>query len=107
MDERRLLMEMDHPFILKLHDSFQDDRCVYFRVICSVSSAIYYRARSLGRLRFRKVCLHGGIQLLVAPRFALLSTSLGRKSGLIVWGQALVVVYIYDRIRCRPVHKKR
>ena len=26
MDERRLLMEMDHPFILKLHDSFQDDR---------------------------------------------------------------------------------
>lgn len=26
MEERRLLMEMDHPFILKLHDSFQDER---------------------------------------------------------------------------------
>lgn len=27
LDERRLLMELDHPFILKLHDSFQDNRC--------------------------------------------------------------------------------
>ncbi|CAN0445493.1 unnamed protein product, partial [Scytosiphon promiscuus] len=26
LEERRLLMKLDHPFILKLHDSFQDDR---------------------------------------------------------------------------------
>eukprot|EP00752_Nemacystus_decipiens_P011818 g10487.t1 len=48
MDERRLLMEMDHPFILKLHDSFQDDRYIYFVLEALMGGEIFTHLRRLG-----------------------------------------------------------
>ncbi|CAM9574918.1 unnamed protein product, partial [Phaeothamnion confervicola] len=48
LDERRLLMELDHPFILKLHDSFQDDRYIYFVLEVLMGGELFMHLRHAG-----------------------------------------------------------
>ncbi|CAM9896563.1 unnamed protein product [Ectocarpus sp. 6 AP-2014] len=48
LEERRLLMKLDHPFILKLHDSFQDDRYIYFVLEALMGGEIFTHLRRAG-----------------------------------------------------------
>ncbi|KAG5181365.1 cGMP-dependent protein kinase [Tribonema minus] len=51
LEERKLLMELDHPFILKLHNSFQDNFFVYFVIELLVGGELFSHLRRLGRLQ--------------------------------------------------------
>lgn len=45
LEERRLLMTMDHPFILRLHDSFQDECYIYLVLELLVGGELFTHLR--------------------------------------------------------------
>lgn len=49
LGERKLLMELDHPFILKLHNSFQDDSYVYFVLEVLLGGELFTHLRRVGQ----------------------------------------------------------
>ncbi|CAM9504623.1 unnamed protein product [Chrysoparadoxa australica] len=49
LDERRLLMELNDPFILKLHSSFQDDHYIYFVLELLIGGELFLHLRQAGR----------------------------------------------------------
>ena len=40
--EKQILLELDHPFLLKLHYSFQDPRCLYMVLDLEVGGSLFF-----------------------------------------------------------------
>jgi serine/threonine protein kinase len=49
MNEMRVLAQMNHPFIAKLHSALQDVRCLYFVLEALMGGEVFTHLRSRGR----------------------------------------------------------
>jgi CRP-like cAMP-binding protein len=49
LDERNVMLAVDHPFILKLHNSYKDDRYIYFLLELAPGGELFTFLRKAGR----------------------------------------------------------
>lgn len=50
VNERRVMLQLDHPFILKLHNTYKDQRYVYFLVELTLGGEMFTHLKKQGRL---------------------------------------------------------
>ena len=49
INERNVMMVLDHPFILHLHNTYRDDRCLYFLLELCLGGELFTFLRKAGR----------------------------------------------------------
>jgi len=59
MQEKRILLQMEHPFVLKLHYAFQTIESLYFMVDIVNGGDLFYHIKKKGHLSEKEAKFYG------------------------------------------------